>query len=354
MPDADAVVIGGGAVGLAVAGALAARGRPVLLLERLPLLGEGASTRNSGVIHSGIYYRPGSLKARLCVEGNRLLTVFCARREVPHRRCGKLVVAHDDADIPTLERLQSQGESNGVEGLEMLDRAAFRRLEPEVEGIAALRVPSAGILDAGVLVKALAAEAREKGVEILTEAEVLAVETGPKVISSRGGLSAERVVNCAGVFADRFAKRHPVHPCRGEYCEVVPSRQDLVKGLIYPAPHAGPGLGVHFTRTVHGGLLVGPNARHVKGKEDYEADRTPVERFLDPARRLVPSLRLEDLRPSYAGIRAKLAPEGDTAFRDFVIEEDRGIPGLLHLAGIESPGLTCALTLAGEVARRVS
>ena len=354
-PDADAVVVGGGVVGLAVAAELAGRFGRILLLERLPRLGEGASTRNSGVVHSGIYYPPGSLKARLCVEGSRLLHAFCAERGVPLRRCGKLVVASEASEVPALERLKAQGMSNGVEGLEILDRGGLKDIEPEAEGVAALRVPSASILDAGELVRALAACAREKGVEILTGVEVSALEPDGKGIlvrSSQGDLRVRQAFNCAGLFSDRFQRRRPVHPCRGEYAEVVPARAGLVRGLVYPAPHEGPGLGVHFTRTVAGGLLVGPNARYVSGKEDYESGRLPVEAFLEPARRLVPALQAGDLRPSYAGIRAKLAPEGDAGFRDFVLEAQDEARGLIHLSGIESPGLTACLALAREAVSR--
>ena len=354
MPDVDTLVIGGGVVGLAVAAERAGLGDSVLLLERGPRFGEGTSTRNSGVIHSGIYYPPGSLKARLCVEGNRLLTAWCRTHGVPHRASGKLVVAADASEIPALERLRQQGKANGVEGLEIVDAQELRRIEPEVAGVAALKVPSTGVLDAGDLVRSLAAEASAKGAQLLTDAEVLSVEPGVRVHSTRGELRAARVVNCAGLFADRFAPRHRIHPCRGEYCEVVPARRDLVRGLVYPAPHEGPGLGVHFTRTATGDLLVGPNARYVDRKDDYEEGRATPESFLEPARRLVPALRLADLRPSYAGIRAKLLAEGETGFRDFVVEEAPDVPGLLNLAGIESPGLTCCLSLAKEVSRRLS
>jgi len=352
LPDVDTLVIGGGVVGLAVALERAGCGDSVLLLERGPRFGEGASTRNSGVIHSGIYYRPGSLKASLCVEGNPLLLAWCRDRGVPHRASGKLVVAADDSEVPALDRLCKQGEVNGVQGLEILDGAGLRRIEPEVAGLAALQVPSTGILDAAELVRSLAAEALSRGAQLLTDAEVFSVEAGLLVRSTRGEVRAARVVNCAGLFADRFAPRHRIHPCRGEYVEVVPDRRDLVRGLVYPAPHEGPGLGVHFTRTASGALLVGPNARYVEGKEEYEGGRASVESFLEPAQRLVPALRLEDLRPSYAGIRAKLLGEGETGFRDFVLEEAPDVPGLLNLAGIESPGLTCCLSLAKEVSRR--
>jgi D-amino-acid oxidase len=343
--DVDTVVIGGGVVGLACAFELAQAGS-VLLLERGPRLGEGASTRNSGVIHSGIYYPAGTLKARLSVEGAERLYAWCAGRGVPHARCGKLVVAATAEDLDGLETLRAQGEANGVKGLRLLDRAAFRKFEPEVEGVQALQVPSAGILDPAGLVASLATAARERGVEILLNAEALRIE-GNAVESGRGSVRARFIVNAAGLFSGRFSGI-PIHPCRGEYAAVVPSRRELVKALVYPAPHPGPGLGVHFTRTVDGDLLVGPNARYVQDPEDYEGDPTPVAAFWESARRLVPALGIADLRPAYAGIRAKLS--GDGNFRDFGILKAGPV---VHLAGIESPGLTASLALASEVARRL-
>lgn len=355
--EADAVVVGGGVVGCAVAMELASFLEGVLVLERLPLLGEGTSTRNSGVVHSGIYYKPGTRKARAAVEGNERLVAWCKERGVPYLRRGKLVVAVEPSDAPDLERLLKQGEMNGVQGLRILTGAEALRVEPNVACAAALSVPSAGILDAGELVKSLAREASARGADLLTGAEVARIEPAGerlRVSSARGEILARIVVNSAGCFADEVARRAGnaswrIYPCRGEYCEVVESRAGLVNGLVYPAGHHGPGLGVHFTKSAAGALLVGPNARYVDGREDYEGDRTAPRAFWESARRLVPALRLEDLRPAYAGMRAKLAPPGDTAFRDFVVEADGRLPGLIHLVGIESPGLTASLALAREV-----
>ncbi len=363
-PDAEAVVIGGGVVGCAVAWELAQFLSPVFLLERLPRLGEGNSTRNSGVIHSGIYYPTGTLKAETCVEGNERLVAYCVENGVPHKKCGKMIAAIDPEEIPELERLAKRGEANGVSGIRMLTSEEARRKEPEAAVVGALWLPTTGILDPAELVRSLAHRAQAAGAELLTSAEVVGIlpEGGPgnliRIDSSRGPLLSRFVVNAAGVFADRVARlagndAYRIHPCRGEYCEVIPDRQDLVRGLLYPAPHAGPGLGVHFTRTVAGGLLVGPNARYLEGPEDYEGNPTPVAAFWEAGRKLVPALRQEDLRPGYSGIRAKLAPPEDPAFRDFVLEMDPRLPGLVHLMGIESPGLTASLSLARRVASLV-
>lgn len=356
--DVDVVVIGGGVVGLACAWELASRNRRVLLLEREARIGEGASTRNSGVIHSGIYYPPGSLKARLGVEGAERLYAWCSEHGVTYRCCGKVVVASDASEVPVLEGLKRQGEANGVKGLRLLDAAGLQAIEPQVAGAGALAVPSTGILDAGELVASLAAAAQHRGVEILTHAAVTGFSRDREsaaIWTWRGEVRAARVVNAAGLHADQVAglageSRYRVHPCRGEYFQLSGGKERWIRGLVYPAPHPGPGLGIHLTRTVHGGVLVGPNARYVARRDDYEEGRAPVGEFLEAARRLLPGLEAADLRPSYAGLRAKLAPEGDTAFRDFVIEQEGPF---LHLLGIESPGLTACLALAREVRRRL-
>lgn len=356
--DAEAVVIGGGVIGCAVAWELSRFLSPVFLLERLPRLGEGNSTRNSGVIHSGIYYPTGSLKARACLEGNERLHVFCAENGVAHEKCGKMIAAVETEEIPGLERLARQGEANGVPGIRMLSAREAREKEPEAAVVAALWLPSTGILDPAELVAALARKARAAGAEFLVSAEVTRIAKEGEAIrigSTRGSLLSRFVVNAAGIFSDRVARlagndAYRLYPCRGEYCEVIPDRRHLVRGLLYPAPHVGPGLGVHFTRTVAGGIMVGPNARYIDGPEDYEGDPTPVDAFWEAGRKLVPALRKEDLRPGYSGIRAKLAPPDDPTFRDFVCAADPRLPNLVHLVGIESPGLTASLALARQAA----
>ncbi|HUK51730.1 MAG TPA: NAD(P)/FAD-dependent oxidoreductase [Candidatus Binatia bacterium] len=365
---ATVVIIGGGVVGCAVAMELSGRYEDVFLLEEMPQLGMAASSRNSGVIHSGIYYPTGSRKARLCVEGNRLTYEFCEAHGVPHRRTGKVVVAASTGEEPQLEALLHRGQENGVAGLRIIDGQELRAREPHVEGRAALEVPSAGLVVSEELVKAYARVARDRGANLLTHAKVSALEPAGRalrVTSERGTIDARAVVNCAGLFADEVAAltgetRHRIQPVRGDYCEVAPAKAHLVHSLVYPLPDPrGMSLGLHLTKTLWGTLLVGPTAQVVSSKTDYESGRVPVAVFARDVRRLLPELEEEDLRPAYSGIRAKLASaipqqgEQTKEISDFVIERDPRLPGIIHLIGIESPGLTSAYALAREVTAMV-
>lgn len=359
---ANIVVIGGGVIGLAILAELAQHHDDVFLLEAAPRVGLGSSTRNSGVIHAGIYYPPDSLKAVHCVRGAALLYEFCARHHVPHQRIGKLVVANSLDQTAQLEQLQARGTTNGVEGLQLVDQAFIRQREPNLISPVALWSPNTGIVEAEEYVKALARLAKERGAYILTDTMLMGAEVqdGLALLSTqREEFGARLVINCAGLYADEVARlfgydKYTVYPCRGEYAEVVPSRWNLVNGLVYPLPMpSGHGLGVHFTKTTAGCLQLGPNANYVASKEDYENGRTPVEAFYESAVQMVPSLRLEDLRPGYTGIRARLLTEHDHRFADFVIERDPQWANVIHLIGMESPGLTAALSIAESVAEMV-
>jgi glycerol-3-phosphate dehydrogenase len=362
MDRANVLVIGGGVVGCAVARELAAQWKDVFLVESAPHLGAGASTRNSGVIHSGIYYPPGSLKATLCVRGNRLMHEFCAAHGVPHRACGKLVVASSESEMPALEALAANGQTNGVAGLRLVDRARIRALEPNIEAVAALEVPSTGILNAEELLKAFARHAAERGASLVTRARINTLEPGADVAIGEPGSAEEEsiearcVINCAGLFADEVAAlagntRYRIYPARGEYCEVVRGKADLVRALVYPVPHdAGVTLGVHLTKTTWGGLWVGPTSDYIDDKNDYERNRRPVEEFARSAKTMLPQITAADLRLAHTGIRAKLLPPGEPGTADFVIAPDPDVPRMIQLIGIESPGLTSALAIAEHVA----
>lgn len=363
--QANIVIIGGGVVGCAIGAAVAEKWADVFLLEQMPKLGMGASSRNSGVIHSGLYYTPGSLKARLCVRGNRLTKEFCAGHGVPHRATGKLVVATSPEQEPVLAELLARGEENGVEGLRMVDAAAIRAREPHIRATAAIEVPSAGIVASEELVKAYARVAKDRGADIVTHARVTRVEPQGgtvRVTSEAGEIEARCVVNSAGLFADEVAAmmgselaRHKIYPVRGEYCEIVRGRRDLVRGLVYPLPHPeGLSLGVHLTKTLWDGVLVGPTAHYIADKNDYESKRPPVEDFVKMAAAMLPELRAEDLVPAYTGIRAKLAPPGSHAARDFIIERDAQFAKVVHLIGMESPALTSAGAIAECVMQMVN
>ncbi len=378
MDRANIVIIGGGVVGCAVARAVSRRWSDVFLIEQMPKFGMGASTRNSGVIHSGIYYPPGSLKARLCVAGNRMLHEFCAAHNVPHRNCGKLVVAHGDGQESALERLAENGRANGVEGLRLVDRATVRAREPHIEATAALEVPSTSIVSAEDLVKTLARIATEQGASLLSRARVTQLDPRKDSIAvtlAEGGagdfgtvpnetiagetsgetIEARCVINCAGLYADEVAamlgnRSYRIYPVRGEYCELVRSKSYLVNNLVYPLPHADDlSLGLHLTRTLWDTVLVGPTADYIAEKNDYEHNRLPVEEFARRAKPMLPELEAADLHLAYSGIRAKLVPPGHEGFADFVIERDANVPNAIQLIGIESPGLTSCLAVAERV-----
>jgi glycerol-3-phosphate dehydrogenase len=368
MDQANIVIVGGGVVGCAVARALSAKWSDVFLLEALPKLGMGASSRNSGVIHSGIYYPPGSLKAKHCVRGNQLTYEFCAAHSVPHRNIGKIVVASSRAESATLSALMKNGGVNGVNGLRLIDRAEIRQREPHVEGYQALDVPSTGIVSSEELVKAYARIAADRGAHVVTNAKVQRLEPlreGIQVVSSAGEIEARCLVNSAGLFADEVAEmigspmaEHQIYPVRGEYCEVVRAKQNLIRGLVYPLPHAdGLSLGMHLTKTIAGTMLIGPTARYIKDKNDYERDREPVEDFAKGAKLLLPEIEASDLVLAYSGIRAKLVPPPSpsgakaphSGIADFIIQRDPKFPRVIQLIGIESPGLTSAPSIAEHV-----
>ncbi|MEP7270072.1 MAG: FAD-dependent oxidoreductase [Acidobacteriota bacterium] len=359
---ANVVVIGGGVVGTSIAAEIASRLDNVFLIESRPRLGQGASTRNSGVIHAGIYYQPGSLKAFHCVRGQEMLYDFCAEHDIPHRRCGKLIVADDLEHLHLLEELKARGEENGVLGLVIVDAAFIRRIEPEIASPIALYSPNTGIIEAEGLIATLANMARERGAHLLTSTPLTGatVERGMvRLTTPREEVSTRFVVNAAGLYADEVARmfgfeKHTIYPCRGEYAELLPARCYLVNNLVYPLPlPSGHGLGVHFTKTVAGSLLVGPNSRYVAGKENYEEGREELNVFYESARVMMPSLKLEDLRLSYSGLRARLLPEQDHSFADFVMTRDPQWPSVIHLIGMESPGLTSCLSIARSVAEMV-
>jgi glycerol-3-phosphate dehydrogenase len=355
---ANIVVIGGGVIGTAITAEISRHYDDVFLLEAAPHLGMGTSTRNSGVIHAGIYYKPRSLKAFHCVRGAAMLYEFCASHNVPHERTGKLIIADSEDQLSILNDLKRRGDENGVEGLEIVDGEFIRRLEPNIVAPFAINSPNTGIVDAESLIKALERIAKSNGAHILTNTRVIGadVANGQALIRTElEEFGARAVVNCAGLYSDEVARmfgydKHTIYPCRGEYAELLPGARNLVNGLVYPLPlPTGHGLGVHFTKTTAGGLLIGPNARYVKNKDDYENDRTELQDFYESAAQMAPALRFEDMRSGYTGIRPRLTPEHEHSIADFVIEHDPNHSSIIHLIGIESPGLTACLSISRSV-----
>jgi len=371
MDQANILVIGGGVIGCAIARAVSQRWQDVFLVERFPKLGMATSTRNSGVNHAGLYYPKNSLKAKLCVEGNRMTYEFCAKHNVSFRHTGKLVVASNAHEEAELLALKKRAEDNGVEGLRLIGPAEIRAIEPHVRGSAALQVPSTGIVSAEELVHAYARLAASQGASIVTHAQVVSLEPASGTIrvglrigdendSQDETIEARCVINSAGLFADEVAGllgNHSwrIYPVRGEYCEIRGPRSNLINNLVYPLPHTdGLSLGVHFTKTLWGSVLVGPTASYVEGKDNYEKNRLPVADFAQSARTLLPEIQESDLQLGYSGLRPKLVPPSGKGIADFVITRDPAVPEAIHLVGMESPGLTAAPAIAGHVSKLVA
>jgi glycerol-3-phosphate dehydrogenase len=320
------------------------------------------STHNSVVIHAGLYYPAGTLKARLCVEGRELMYAFCARHHIPHVRSGKLVVAHDEHEIKQLEALQRRGTENGVTGLEIVDRAFIVAREPAVNTRFALWSPDSGIVNAEELVKVLLRTGEEEGVIFLPGTKLTGADRHPEGMTlqtERETILARTVVNAAGLYADEVSRllggeTFKIYPCRGEYAEFTPAKRSLVNALVYPLPHAsGHGLGVHLVRTTGGQVWLGPTIRYQDRKDDYENDREGLEHFAASARLLIDGVTIDDLRLSGSGIRAKLHPPSES-FADFMIRRDLVNPSVVQASGIDSPGLTSSLAIGKLVSEIVA
>jgi L-2-hydroxyglutarate oxidase LhgO len=361
----DCAVIGGGVVGLAIARKLALLGRQVVLFEAERATGMHTSSRNSEVMHAGIYYPTESLKARLCVEGRRLLEGYCQSHAITWRRIGKIIVAASEAEITKLEHYKTQGYINGVEDLTWLEREQVRALEPSVVCVRALASPSTGLVDSHGLMRALANDVRDAGGDIVLGSPVAGGEvTGDGIDLDIGGGDPGRfrfrtVVNAGGFFAPAVAhslrglpaKFVPVpYFARGHYFTV--SGVSPFKRLVYPLPGAD-GLGIHVALDLAGNLRFGPDVTWVD-KVDYAFDESRADAFYRAIRRYYPGLADGALVPGFVGVRPKLGPAG-SGFVDFVLQgrEVHGVPGLLNLFGIDSPGLTSCLAIAEEVARRL-
>ena len=390
----DIAIIGGGIVGLATALSLTEQGHPsVIVLEAEGKVAEHQTGHNSGVIHSGLYYKPGSLKAQNCAEGVRLMYEFCARHGIAHDRCGKVVVATRQDEIPRLEELQRRGTANGIQGIKRLRPQEIKEYEPYVAGIDGLFVPITGIVDYVQVSEKYAELTRQAGGEIRTSAQVTAVHkdgNGLRLVTTQGEVSAKELVNCGGLLSDRVARMCGIDPgvkivpFRGEYYELRPDRHYLVKNLVYPVPDpAFPFLGVHFTRMIHGGVEAGPNAvlafkrygytRSSFNLADaleiftYSGFRTLATKywkmgmgefyrsyskraFVTALQRLLPELRMEDVTPAGAGVRAQALDAQGKLLDDFaIVEQER----MIHVLNAPSPAATSALSIGRSIAGMV-
>jgi L-2-hydroxyglutarate oxidase LhgO len=355
----DAVVIGAGIVGLAVARALARDGREVVILEAEDAIGTHTSSRNSEVIHAGIYYPQGSLKARACVEGRRRLYAYCAERRVPHRRCGKLIVATDAAQLEELEGIRQRAHANGVSDVVRLSPTQARAMEPELDCVAALHSPSTGLIDSHALMVAYLGDAERAGAMLALKSPLTkgVVRTGGIELHVAGAepILAAQVVNSAGLRAPSLARRIDGYPselappelyAKGNYYTLA--QRAPFSRLVYPVPEPG-GLGVHVTLDLDGRARFGPDVEWVD-RIDYTVDPRRTERFYGAIRRYWPGLPDGALEPAYAGIRPKISGKGAPA-ADFLVQglREHGVRGLVNLFGIESPGLTASLPLADAV-----
>jgi len=390
------LIIGGGLVGLATAWQVLRSGRAasLTLLEKEPRVGAHQSTHNSGVLHAGLYYRPGSLKARLAVEGIREMTAYCREKNIPHEICGKVVVAVDESEVPRLRELEKRGQANGLTGLRRLDRDALRDIEPHAAGVAALHVPEEGIVDYAAVCRALRGDIEAMNGRIATDAEVMHLHQtsdGWTADTAAGEFTGDFLVNCAGLHSDRVCRMAGLDPAdriipfRGEYYQLRPEAAHLVRHLIYPVPDPKfPFLGVHFTRLIGGGIEAGPNAVLALAREAYrktqwnlrdlsealsfpglwkflahhprmaweEGTRSLSRKlFCHSLQRLVPDLRAEDLAPGGAGVRAQAISSDGELVQDFRLVAG---PRALHVVNAPSPAATACLAIGREVVQRIA
>ncbi|MBN2711320.1 MAG: NAD(P)/FAD-dependent oxidoreductase [Planctomycetes bacterium] len=369
--DFDVAVIGGGVVGLSIACSVARRGHSVLLFERHDAFGQETSSRNSEVIHAGIYYGKDSLKAKLCVEGRHLLYDICEANDIPYRKCGKIIVAVEEQELASLDSLLKRGQTNGVEGLRILSEAEVHEYEPQVKAVGGLLSEETGIVDSHRLAGYYAASAESDGASLLRGAAVTGLRRGDDAWSvdyrdseEEGTIQAAVVINAAGLGAQevmRLAGLDPdamgltLHLAKGEYFSISGEKRKRISMLVYPSPEADlVGLGIHTVVDLGGGLKLGPNAFYVDEVE-YTVDPAHAKDFQESAASYLPWLEEYDLAPDMSGMRPKLAGPGEPA-RDFHIAEEsaHGAPNFINLVGIESPGLTASPAIGEYVAGMVS
>jgi len=365
--DVNITIIGAGVIGLAIAAKLSETNDNIFVVERHKQLGQETSSRNSEVIHSGIYYPKGSLKAQLCVKGKEQLYKTCKEEEIPFNNCGKLIVATTEDEVPELDKLYEKAIGNGVYDLQFLDQDQVKEMEPNVSAIKALFSPSTGIIDTHSLMKYFEKTAIINGVDFAYASEVKGLEkidNGYKVElkdadENQYFFTSSIVISCTGLEADRISqylgiddKSYKIHFCKGEYFRVNPPKNRLVHRLIYPVPGKKlVSLGVHSTIDLSGGLKLGPSAFYLDQKSyDYSVNSENRMSFYHSTKKFLPFIEPDDLSPDMAGIRPKVQGPGES-IKDFIIrnETKRGFPGFINLVGMESPGLTSCIAIAEYV-----
>ena len=365
--DAQITIIGAGVVGLAIAERVSKDFKDVFLIDKYLTFGQETSSRNSEVIHAGIYYPKGSLKSRLCVEGKRLLYDYCKENDVPFKKCGKLIVATSEDEIPIIEGIQRTAFNNGVEDLVIIDKGRIYELEPSVYAIKAIFSPSTGIVDSHSLMKSYETRTINNGGQIVYGSEVTAIrkfENGYEITLLDSDKNIYRftsniVINSAGLTSDKVSEMVGIEDenlkimfCKGEYFRLNPPKNRFINRLVYPVPvHNLEGIGIHVTVEMGGGVKLGPDVTYLQSNNyDYKVTPSKQEAFFKSVRKFLPFLEFDDLSPEMAGIRPKIQKPGDPVMDFYIKEEkDRGFRGFINLIGIESPGLTSSLSIANYV-----
>ncbi|MBQ2738661.1 MAG: NAD(P)/FAD-dependent oxidoreductase [Oscillibacter sp.] len=358
----DVLIVGGGAVGCAIARELTRTTLSVAVLEKEADVAGGTSGRNSAVVHAGFNNKVGSLMAKYCVEGNEGFEALCAELDVPYNKTGKVLVAFNDEEMKTLERLVAQGEKNGCKGLRLIDKEELTERVPGVGGVGGMLSPNTAIFDPFLYTVALAENAVKNGAQVFLNTAVTAISKENDLFAvetTQGTYHAKMLVNAAGLYSDKVAamagvEGYHIYPCRGEYLILDKIAKDYLSVPVYPAPAAGiGGLGVHLTPTIHGNIIVGPSNEYIEEYDDCATTQEVLDKLFREAQMLMPALQRKDIIGSYSGLRSKQAPPEEGGFRDFTIVEEPAVPGLIDLIGIESPGMTASMPIAKRVAAMV-
>ena len=390
MKEYDIIIIGGGIIGCAISKSIISKTKKkVAVLEKENHVGEHASSRNSGVIHSGFYYKPNSLKARFCVEGNKKLLEYCLLNNVPYKKTGTLVVAKNEHDSETLYKLLDRGKINNVPGIKIVNNDELRKIEPYVKGKKGLYSPTGSIVNSKILVKTMAAETKNNGVDFLFGEKVLKISQKNDQIlvnTKNYKIKSKYLINCAGIYADRIANltglklNYRIIPFRGKYYQLIKEKSFLLKSMVYPIPDPNlPFLGIHITRTIDNNIIVGPNAVLAFGREAYSNKQFSISdikdiisydgfwkmmllnsvkmknefiqsfskgKFVEQAQNLIPNLKSADFQEGYSGIRAQLVDRDGKLVDDLIIKNQNNIT---HILNAVSPGMTCSLPFADYV-----